>query len=153
MRFSIGFVISIWATTAAADLFRWVDPESGSIKYSSYPPPWFGDPQKERRAPKVERIPAGRSAPASKPESATALLEAQRKQMLQSLSVLPSRDDFNRAGSGFKQQLESYQAVSAELDRLDPGGAAARKAESQPLLDKLVEGLKAALSAKPPAVR
>ena len=51
-------------TPAAADLYRWVDPETGSVKFSSYPPPWFGDAAKEARAPKVEVIPAGGPAPA-----------------------------------------------------------------------------------------
>jgi len=52
---------------AAADLYRWVDPESGSIKFSNYPPPWYGDPAAERRAPKVEVIPERSSAPSSGP--------------------------------------------------------------------------------------
>ncbi|MNC91850.1 hypothetical protein D3C83_81790 [compost metagenome] len=53
---------------AAADLYRWVDPESGSIKFSSYPPPWFGDPARERRAPKVEVIPERGRGPSSGPK-------------------------------------------------------------------------------------
>jgi hypothetical protein len=53
---------------AAADLYRWVDPDTGSIKFSNYPPPWFGDPAKERRAPKVEVIPERSSAPSSGPK-------------------------------------------------------------------------------------
>ena len=53
---------------AAADLYRWVDPETGSVKFSSYPPPWYDDPAQARRAPKVEHIPAGRDAVA-KPET------------------------------------------------------------------------------------
>ena len=52
---------------AAADLYRWIDPETGSVKFSSYPPPWYGDPVAERRAPKVEVIPALPEATA-KPE-------------------------------------------------------------------------------------
>ena len=46
---------------AHADLYRWVDPETGSVKFSSYPPPWYGDEAMQRRAPKVERIPSGRT--------------------------------------------------------------------------------------------
>ena len=33
---------------AHADLYRWVDPQTGSVKFSSYPPPWFGDQARER---------------------------------------------------------------------------------------------------------
>ena len=50
-----------WAGAAAADLYRWVDPESGSVKFSNTPPPWYGDAAKERRAPKVELIPSRRN--------------------------------------------------------------------------------------------
>jgi len=48
---------------AHADLYRWVDPGTGKVKFSSYPPPWFGDAQRERGAPAVEVIPS-RAAPA-----------------------------------------------------------------------------------------
>jgi hypothetical protein len=41
--------------------------------------------------------------------------------------------------------------VITELDRLDPAGAARRRAESQPLLDKVIQGLRAQVGAKPPA--
>jgi len=72
MRFVVAVATFAWAAQfsgpAAADLYRWVDPESGSIKFSSYPPPWFGDPAKERRAPKVEVIPDRSSAPSSGPK-------------------------------------------------------------------------------------
>jgi len=57
-------LLLVWADHAAADLYRWVDPETGSIKFSSYPPPWYGDEAKQRRAPKVEVIAPMRTAPA-----------------------------------------------------------------------------------------
>jgi len=72
MRIAVAVAMLAWAAQfsgpAAADLYRWVDPESGSIKFSSYPPPWFGDPAQERRAPKVEVIPDRSSAPSSGPK-------------------------------------------------------------------------------------
>lgn len=155
MRFFVSIVFVFFAQEVPADLYRWIDPESGSVKFSSYPPPWYGDPAQERRAPKVERIPERVSAPAAQPRNlqATELerLEGRRKTLLQQLSNLPARADFARAGSGLKQQLEAYQALSVELDRIDPKGAAARRAETQPLLDRLVEGIRAQLGAKPPA--
>jgi len=61
MRLALIIATLFWTAlhsgTAAADLYRWVDPESGSVKFSSYPPPWYGDEARERRAPKVEVIP------------------------------------------------------------------------------------------------
>jgi hypothetical protein len=53
----------LWTDRAVADLYRWVDPETGSVKFSSYPPPWYGDEAKQRNAPKVEVI-----APRGKPQ-------------------------------------------------------------------------------------
>ena len=68
MRPAIIVAALLWTGTAAADLYRWVDPETGSVKLSSYPPPWYGDEARERRAPKVEVIPA-RGEPVVKPET------------------------------------------------------------------------------------
>ena len=50
----IAVLMCLGAGSAAAQLYRWVDPETGSVKYSSYPPPWFNDPAKQPRAPRVE---------------------------------------------------------------------------------------------------
>jgi len=62
-------LLLLFAQGAFADLYRWVDPETGSVKFSSYPPPWFGDPARERGAPKVEVIPPIRTAPAAEPRA------------------------------------------------------------------------------------
>lgn len=75
--FAAVLLLFLRAGPAAADLYRWIDPETGSIKYSSYPPPWYGDPAAERRAPKVEVIPAVPEAvakpdPLAKPKEGTA---------------------------------------------------------------------------------
>lgn len=157
-----------WAAGALADLYRWVDPETGSVKYSSYPPPWYGDPEKERRAPKVERLLDGYASPppavetddgakpgapapsVGSPAFVLSALEARRKSMLQLLASLPQRPDFARAGGGVQQHMLAYQAVAAEMDRLDPKGAAARREEAQPLLDKLRDALRALSGTLPP---
>jgi hypothetical protein len=72
MRFAVAVAMLAWAAQfagpAAADLYRWVDPETGSVKFSNFPPPWFGDPAQERRKPKVEVIPERSSAPSSGPK-------------------------------------------------------------------------------------
>lgn len=66
MRIAALIAALFWATTAAADLYRWVDPETGSVKFSSYPPPWYGNEALEKRSPKVEHIPA--RVPGGKPQ-------------------------------------------------------------------------------------
>ena len=74
MRFAVPMAVlmsavfmSLWAASASGQLYRWVDPETGSVKFSSYPPPWFNNPARPPRAPKVEVIEPARNAPAFAP--------------------------------------------------------------------------------------
>ena len=121
------------AFAAHADLYRWVDPQTGSAKFSSTPPPWYGDPEKERGAPAVEVIPfrapgtAAKAAPAAekKPAAGVAGLEARWADLLRYFASLPPGTDF----SGLQQQLQEYAAAGAELNRLDPAGAQRRRAQ------------------------
>jgi uncharacterized protein DUF4124 len=127
------------ALPAYADLYRWIDRETGSVKYSNLPPPWYGDPLREGVSPAVEVL---RYQPAGKPpaEAATggiAQLEERWRSMLQFLSIMPQRADFDRAGQGFRQQIQAFEAVRAELDRQDPAGAARRRAEQASVLERL----------------
>ena len=154
LRFILALLLGILARETLADLYRWVDPETGSVKFSSYPPPWFGDEEREKRAPKVEHIPARKPGATAEPQgdaprSPLEALEERRKRVMQQIVALPAQPDFQRGGAGLKQQLDAYAAVTAEMDRLDPKGADRRRAEAQPLLDKLVEGMRAQM--KPPA--
>lgn len=172
MRRFLAVVLVAWPAVAAADLYRWVDPETGSVKFSSYPPPWYGDNAKARRAPKVERIPERSPAPAFRdeqapaadapapegpaaapaPAPATAALEARRKALLAEFAALRQREDFERAGPGLRAQFEAYKTVADELDRMDPKGAGQRVAEARPVLERAAEGLREALGEVPPAV-
>lgn len=163
-------VLGIFANSALADLYRWVDPETGSVKFSSYPPSWYGDEARAQRAPKVEHIPARSEAPARRDEPdkerspagakdggvaqelarAMEALDERRRALVAALAPLRSKEDFNRAGAGIRQQVEAYQALSAELDRMDPKGAERRRAAAQPILQRIAEGLSAQLSPEPP---
>ncbi len=172
MRRFLAVALIVWPALAAADLYRWVDPETGSVKFSSYPPPWYGDGAKARRAPRVERI-RERSPPpvvddeaardidkGAPPEPATApapapgsqALEARRKALLAEFAALRQREDFERAGPGLGAQFEAYQKVSEELDRLDPKGAERRVAEARPVLERAAEGLRGTLGAVPRSI-
>jgi len=121
---------------AAADLYRWVDPQTGSVKFSSAPPPWY----ETERGPTVERIPyqgpAARPAGADKPVAGggIAALEARWRESLRSLAGTLAKGDPGAPAA--KQQLDAFQAISAELDRLDPGGRDRRRAEQLGLLQK-----------------
>ena len=123
---------------ATADLYRWVDPQSGSVKFSSAPPPWY----ETERGPKVERIPyqgpAARSAGADKPVAggSIAVLEARWRESLRSLAGTLAKGDPSAPTEAAKQQIAAFQTVNTELDRLDPGGRDRRRAEQLGLLQK-----------------
>lgn len=133
-----------WSSVALADLYRWVDPETGSVKFSSYPPPWYGDAAQQRRAPKVEVIPGGRDARVSSEAAGAALessrrletLELQRKQLMQQLA----KPGGERGPQALEKQLEAYSTLSEQMEKLDPAGAAVRRAEVQLLIDKILKG-------------
>jgi hypothetical protein len=140
---------------AHADLYRWVDPQTGSVKFSSYPPPWFGDQARELNAPATEVIvyqaPGALKPAPTKPSAAASMLSALESQLAglrQFFTALPSNADFSRAGSGIQQQIEAYQALSAELDRLDPAGAARRRAQEVGVMETLRRGLEAQFGKK-----
>jgi hypothetical protein len=151
MRLAIVIAMLAWAAPAAADLYRWVDPETGSVKFSSYPPPWYGDEAQQRRAPKVEHIPArsnpvlpldpadGRPRDSGPPEGGQQALEAQRKAMLQQIAESAARGGPER-GQGMQKQLEAFADLTARLDKINPEGAAARRTEAEALLQKMIKG-------------
>jgi DNA-binding TFAR19-related protein (PDSD5 family) len=117
---------------ARADLYRWVDPQTGSVKYSNYPPA-------EGRASEVLPYQAPKPAPkdgqgASAADSQEAL-EARRRALLQSMLDAPA--DPRDAGAALQRQAQAYQAVTAELDRIDPQGAARRRAEEAGLAETM----------------
>ncbi len=159
MRFFISIVFVFFARDVSADLYRWIDPESGSVKYSSYPPPWYGDEAKQKRAPKVEHIPPRDSAPAARadlPPSAATLAEAlmtQRNALLQEFAAVPPGADLGAAAADLRKKVETYQALAAELDRLAPRGAEQRRAEARPVLERIAQGLGAQPVTAPPAPR
>jgi len=151
-------LVAVWlAFPAHADLYRWVDRETGTVKFSNTPPPWYGDPERERGAPAVEVLRYRGTAPKPSPEAegaaaaarAIAALEARWVELLKFFASLPPTTDFSRAGPGFRQQIDAYQALSADLDRLDPGGAQRRRAQEAGVVDTIRRGLQAQLGEKP----
>ena len=133
-----------WSSVALADLYRWVDPETGSVKFSSYPPPWYGDQAKQRRAPKVDFIPAGRDTSANSEAASAAqdsarrleAFELQRRQLLQQLA----KPGPERTPQELQKQLEAYSALSDQMDKLDPVGAAVRRSEVQVMVERILKG-------------
>lgn len=153
------------APAAQADLYRWIDPATGSVKLSSVPPPWYGDPALERRAPKTERIPARGpapavrgsalepGAPATTPATAPsspllappppkplspllAIADAQRRALLKDLGSALAQDPVDN--EALQKRMQELRALTEELDRADPLGAAARQAEVQAMAESLL---------------
>ena len=130
------------ALPAHADLYRWVDPESGSVKLSTQPPsdPTINAELVPFRNPAAPAPQASATAAKPKPAaSPVAALEARWSELLTQLTGAPPQD-FSRSGEGWRQQMETYEAVRAELDRLDPAGAARRRSESTSVLERLRQG-------------
>ena len=150
MRILAFLLVAFFVGAARADLYRWVDPETGSVKFSTYPPPWYVDEGKQGRGPKVERIPTGRD-PAARPDVATAdaqnpskgyeALEAQRKAMLQQMPGIAARGGAQGGVPALQKHLEAFAALSQQIDKLNPEGAAARRAEAETVLQNLIRGL------------
>jgi hypothetical protein len=142
-----------FAAPAHADLYRWIDPETGSVKLSSMPPsdPTISAqivPFKAPAAPKPPVI-ALETKPAPVAAGDLGSLQTRLSEILAQLSGVRPQD-YGRAGEGIRQHIAAYEAVRAELDRLDPAGAARRQSESMSLFDRLKQGLAAQFSTTPP---
>jgi hypothetical protein len=146
MRF-LALALVLLSFSVHAELYRWIDRPSGSVKYSSTPPPWYGDAAKERANPPVEVIrfdaPGTAAKPTPKEQSARitaatiASMEARWQELNKFFAELPPSTDYARAGEGIQPQIAAYQTLSRELDRLDPAGAKRRRAQRPPALDLL----------------
>lgn len=133
-------LLAAWiALPAHADLYRWIDPESGSVKLSTMPPtdPAIGAQIVPFKAPAAPKPPA--AVVVSKPSPPTGSVEALQVRWSELLTRLSgaSPQDFSRGGEGVRQQIQAYEAVRIELDRLDPAGAARRRAEAASVFEKL----------------
>jgi len=153
------------AANALAELYRWRDPQTGTIKYSSYPPPWYGDESREAAAPKVEVIGApqaegaGRTPAdemAEKVAEVIRFMEQRREQLLSRMTVARASTGFDPEGAAFKADLQAYRAVTRELDKFDPKGAPLRRRADARAFENLgiapqVEGARQAAGAAPQA--
>lgn len=146
------------AFDADAELYRWRDPHTGTIKYSSYPPPWYGDESRAASAPKVEVLggekPAGGAdAKASDPMAEKVaevirFMEQRREQLLSRITVARASAGFSPTDPAFRADLEAYRNVTRELDKFDPKGAAARSKADARVFENL--GIEPQSAAAPP---
>ena len=133
----LAWLLVVVPLSAQADLYRWVDPATGSVKYSSLPP---ADPRIEAEVVRYKAPPAPKAA-ATPPKTTTsntsvAELETRWRSLGAEIAAIPAPE--LRSGSDrLRQQVQAYETARAELDRLDPGGAARRNAETAALMQRL----------------
>jgi hypothetical protein len=142
------FLLAFVLLPAHADLYRWIDPDTGSVRLSSLPPSDSSVDAEVVPFKAAATLPPAVARPGAV-ATARETLQARWSDLLRQLTGM-SQQDFNRAGAGVRQQIEAYQALSVELDRLDPAGAARRRHESASLLERFRQGLAAQLSTVPP---
>lgn len=147
-------VLAGLATAASADLYRWIDPATGSVKLSTVPPPWYGDPALERRSPKTERIPTGAPAPAIRGETPPpvdpaagsgkplspllAILDEQRRLLIRDIVAVSAKGGPDAVATA-RRKADEVQAIMEQLDKADPAGIAARQADLQPAVKAVTE--------------
>jgi hypothetical protein len=131
------------ALVAHADLYRWVDPATGIIKYSSQPPSdpgivpdilRYNAPPPPKPAP-AKPVPPNAPAAAPTVPPGVAELEARWRSLAAQFVAIPPQE--LQAGSDrVRQQMQALEAARTELDRVDPGGTARRGAEMAALLQR-----------------
>ena len=124
-------VLALVSASAHADLYRWVDADTGSAKFSSLPP---ANPQQPAELVPSRGLPKAAASPAAA-NSLAALEERWRALVLQLAGRGPQ--DLARDRGALRQELETYEALRAELDRRDPAGAPRRAAETGALVERL----------------
>jgi hypothetical protein len=127
-------LLTMIAAAAHADLYRWIDPQSGSVKYSSVPPPSSQAgvqviPYRASPAPAQPDAPAPAAA-----QPGNAALELRWRELLAEISAAAP------GSPTLQQRLPDLAAVASELDRVDPAGTARRQAETQAALQRLLKG-------------
>ena len=126
------------AASVHAQLYRWLDPDSGSIKFSSLPP---SDPrvQAEVVTPRSGPMPRQPAASGSALPP-VAPLDTRWREVLAKLMTVTEKAVLSSPDS-VRQDIEMLQALRAELDRTDPAGAPQRQSEQAAVLERLRQAL------------
>jgi len=147
-------IIALAALTvpAAAQMYRYRDPETGQTKLTNVPP------QGAKQGAAVQVVPTpGATQPATAPAAtspgkpAATLpphafeMDRQRTRLLQQL-VAEAPNVGNPAGKErFLNRLGDVVSIEARLDKVDPGGRKARAAERDRALEQCTDGFATAL--------
>ena len=148
-------IIALAALTvpAAAEMYRYHDPETGQTRLTNIPP------QGAKQGAAVQVVPMpGATQPATAPAAtspgkpAASLpphafeMDRQRTRLLQQL-VAEAPNVGNPAGKErFLNRLGDVVSIEARLDKVDPGGRKARAAERDRALEQCTDGFATALN-------
>lgn len=130
------------AASAHADLYRWVDPATGTVTYSNVPP---ADPRVSPQVvPYTGPLPpkAPPPLPIAKPAPTASVpaLETEFNALYAQLASVPP-EEFRKASEALRRQMQTYEALRSQLDELDPAGAPRRAAASLALAERVRQGL------------
>ena len=110
----IAFLTLLFCHAAQADMYRWIDPETGSVKFSNLPPP-------PRPGVAVEVLRAQPPPPIAPRRVAEAL----------------EQPGVDRSDPQVQELVSNVEAANFELDRMDPNGAAARRRDMQATMQRI----------------
>jgi hypothetical protein len=141
--------VAAFVTPAAAELYRYRDPDTGQMKLTNIPPPGMRKaPQVPPAQPPAAATPAAAAPSATRPAAVppNALeMERQRVLMLQQL-VAEAPDVGTPAGrERFLDLLGDVVTIESRLDRIDPAGRKGREAERDRALERCSDGFAQAL--------
>jgi uncharacterized protein DUF4124 len=130
------------AASAHADLYRWVDPATGTVTYSNVPP---ADPRVSPQVvpysgPLPPKAPPPPPIAKPAPTASVPALETEFNALYAQLASVPP-EDFRKASEALRRQMQTYEALRSQLDQLDPAGAPRRAAASLALAERVRQGL------------
>jgi len=133
------------AASAHAELYRWVDPATGSVTYSNVPPadPGVNAQVVPYTGPLPPKAPSAKPAAPSAPSANVPALEAEFNALYAELASVPP-ERFRNASEALRRQMQTYEGLRSQLDELDPAGASRRAAASLALAERVRKGLEVA---------
>lgn len=135
----IAFLLLFFCQVANADMYRWVDPETGAVKFSNLPP-------QERPGVRVEVLryqgaqpppPIAPAPPAATEGFQVTELEARWRFALRRLAQALEQPGVDRSNPRLQDLLRNVEVANLELDKIDPNGAAARKRDLQGTMQRI----------------
>jgi hypothetical protein len=151
VRLVLALALAALITPAAAQMYRYRDPDTGQAKLTNIPPPGTKKPLQAPPPASTAAAPAD-VAPQSPPAKSGATLppnafemDRQRTLLLQQLVAEAPGVGTPEGRQRFLAKLGDVVSIETRLDRLDPGGRKGRETERDRALERCSEGFAQAL--------